>query len=151
MSWMILFFLVAVGGAGAEAAAQESQAATLLEQRYDRESNPRKQADIALDLMKLRLDQLRDAYETVEPEQQEAAVEAFLSALERLGMAAAAASHVGTSKKAETYLRRQERDLENLKTNVSYLERPAIEKVIERAAEIREQILYSIMNPEKRN
>jgi hypothetical protein len=38
-----------------------------------------------------------------------------------------------------------------LKTNVSYLERPAIEKVMERVAVIRERILYSIMNPAKRN
>jgi len=151
MSWMILFFLAALWGAGVEAAVEEDPTAALLEQRYDRESNPRKQADIALELLKRRLDQLRAAYETVEPEQQKAAVEAFRGALERLGTAVTAASHAGTSKKAETYLRRQERDLGSLKINVSYLERPAIEKVMERAAAIRERILYSIMNPAKRN
>jgi hypothetical protein len=151
MTRMILFCLTTLWGVGVQAAVEEDPTAALLEQRYDRESNPRKQADIALELMKRRLDQLRAAYETVEPEQQKAAVEAFLGALERLGTAVTAASHAGISKKAETYLRRQERDLGSLKTNVSYLERPAIQKVMERAAVIRERILYSIMNPPKRN
>jgi len=151
MRWMTLFFLVAVGGAGVEAAAQENQAAALLEQRYERETNRRKQADIALELLKLRLYRLRAAYETVDPEKQKEAVDAFLGALERLGTAVVTASNAGTSKKAEMHLRRQERDLENLKTNVSYFERPVIEKVIRRAAELREQILYSIMNPRKRS
>ena len=151
MAFMILFFLAALWGAGVEAAVEEDPTAALLEQRYDRESNPRKQTDIAIGLMKHRLDQLRAAYETVEPEQQKAAVEAFLGALERLGTAVTAASNVGTSKKAELHLRRQERDLASLKINVSYFERPAIEKVMERAAAVRERILYSIMNPAKRN
>ncbi|MGH9783627.1 MAG: hypothetical protein ACRD88_05530 [Terriglobia bacterium] len=151
MGWMILFFLAALWGAGVEAAVGEDPTAALLEQRYDRESNPRKRTNIAMELTKLRLDQLRAAYETVEPEQQKAAVEAFLDALERLGTAVTAASHVGTSKKAEMHLRRQERDLGNLKTNVSYFERPAIEKLLERAAAVRERILYSIMSPAKRN
>ena len=153
MGWMILFFLTALWGAGAEAkaAVEEDQTAALLEQRYSRELNLRRRAGIAIELTKHRLDQLRAAYETVDPEQQEKAVEVFLGALERLGMAVAAASHGGTSKNAEMHLRRQQRDLENLKINVSYFERPAIEKVIARAAAIREQILYSIMNPGKRN
>ena len=73
MAFLILFFLAALWGAGAEAAVEEEPVAALLEQRYDRESNPRKQTDIALELMKRRLDQLRAAYETVEPEQQKAA------------------------------------------------------------------------------
>jgi hypothetical protein len=150
---MILFFLMAPWGAGVEAraAVEEDQTAALLEQRYSRETNLRRRAGIAIELTKHRLDQLRRAYETVDPEQQEKAVEAFLGALERLGMAVAAASHGGTSKNAEMHLRRQVRDLENLKTNVSYLERPAIETLIARGVELREKILYSIMNPQKRN
>jgi hypothetical protein len=151
MAWRVLFLLATLWGTGGIAAAEEDPTTALLEQRYDRESNPRKQADIALELLRRRLDQLRDAYETVEPEQQKAAVEAFLDVLERLETAVTAASNAGTSKKAETFLRRQERDLGSLKTNVSYLERPAIEKVMERAAAIRERILYSLMNPPKRN
>ena len=151
MAFLMLFFLAALWGAGAEAAVEKEPVAALLEQRYDRESNPRKQTDIALELMKRRLDQLRAAYETVEPEQQKAAGEAFLGGLERLATAVTAASRAGTSKKAETYLRRQERDLGSLRANVSYLERPAIEKLMERAAAVRERILYSIMNPARRN
>ena len=146
MGWMILFFLLA----GVEtAAAQENRAATVLEQRYDRESNPRKQSGIALDLTKNRLEQLRSAYDTGDSEQQKAAVEACLGALDRLGTAVTAAGNVRTSKNVEVFLRRYGRDLENLKTNVSYFERPEIEKIIKKTAELREQVLYSIMNPDE--
>ena len=62
-------------------------------------------------------------------------------------IAVTAAAHTGTSKSTEMHLRRQVRDLENLKTNVAYFDRPAIEKIIERAEALREKILYSIMNP----
>ena len=146
MLWMILFFLTA-----GTAAAAENQEALQLEQRYDRESgNPRRQTEIAVDLTQSRFEQLRSAYDDVgNSEQQKEALEAYRGALDRLGTAVAAARHVGNSKKAEVFLRRHGRDLENLKTNVSYLERPEIEKLLERAAEMRERILYSIMNPEK--
>jgi hypothetical protein len=145
MVWMILFFLtIAVG-----VSAQENPAIAQLEQRYQRETNPRRQAGIAADLMKHRLEQLRSAYDTGEPEPWNQAADAYLEALNRLETAVAAARHVRTSKNAEVFLRQQGRDLESLKTNVSYDDRPAVEKLLERAAELREQILYSIMHPEK--
>jgi hypothetical protein len=144
---MILFFLMTVGGT---AAAEENQRAAQLEQRYEREGgNPRRQTEIAVDLTQSRFDQLRSAYDAGDSEQQKEALETYRGALDRLGTAVAAARHTGNSKKAEVFLRRHGRDLENLKTNVSYLDRPEIEKLLERAAEMREQILYSIMNPEK--
>jgi len=96
-----------------------------------------------------RLEQLRAAFDAGAPEQQTQAADAYLDALNRLETAVTAARHVRTSKNAEVFLRGQGRDLESLKTNVSYFERPAVEKLAERAAELREQILYSIMHPEK--
>jgi hypothetical protein len=147
---MILFFLlIAVGTSAEDNAAQENLAIAQLEQRYERESNPRRQAGIVVDLMKHRFEQLKAAYDAVDPEQQSRTGEAYLSELERLGTAVAAARHTGTSKNAEVFLRRHLRDLESLKTNVSYFDRPAIEKLLERAGELREQILYSIMHPPK--
>ena len=147
MVWMILFFLMTGGGT---AAAEENQEAIKLEQRYDRESdNPRRQTGIAVDLAGSRFDQLRSAYDTGNSELQKEALEAYGEALDRLETAVAAARHVGNSKKAEVFLRRHGRDLENLKTNVSYLDRPEIEKLCERAAQMRELILYSIMSPKE--
>ena len=154
MVWMILFFLMT----GAEAAAAQGNQddaildarAASLEQRYDRESdNPRRQAGIAVDLLKHRFEQLRSAYYTGDPERQKEVVETYLGALDRLESAITAARHVGTSKNTEVFLRRHVRDLGNLKTNVSYFDRPEIEKLCERAAELRAQILYSIMNPDE--
>ena len=54
-----------------------------------------------------------------------------------------------TSKNTEVFLRRHGRDLENLKRNVPYFDQPEIEKLSERAAELRAQILYSIMKPDE--
>ena len=145
MVWMILFFLITGSGT---AAAEENQEAIQLEQRYDRESgNPRRQTGIAVDLTKSRFEQLHSAYDTGNSELRKEALEAYRGALDRLATAVAAAKHVGNSKKAEVFMRRHKIDLENLKTNVSYLDRPEIEKLCQRAAELREQILYSIMNP----
>lgn len=147
MFWMILFFLITGGGT---AAAEENQEAIQLEQRYDREAgNPRRQTGIAVDLTKSRFEQLRSAYDTGNSEQEKEALEVYRGALDRLETAVAAAKHAGNSKKAEVFLRQHGRDLENLKTNVSYLDRPEIAKLCQRATELREHILYSIMNPEK--
>jgi hypothetical protein len=145
MAWMILFFLLGAVGTYAE----DDAAVAQLEQRYERESNPRRQAGIVIELMKHRLEQLRAAYDTEDQQLQGQAAEAYLGTLDRLGTAVAAARHSGTSKNAEVFLRRHARDLEGLKTNVSYLDRPAIEKLLERATELRAQILYSIMHPQK--
>jgi hypothetical protein len=151
---MILFFLMA---GMATAAAQEDQdiaileaRATALEQRYDRESdNPRRQTEIAVDLSKNRFDQLRSVYDTGDPELWKESLEAYRGAVDRLETAVVAARNAGNSKKAEVFLRRHSRDLENLKTSVSYLDRPEIEKLCDRAASLRERILYSILNPDE--
>jgi len=152
MWWAISFFLVMLGeaGLGASAALAEEKSSALLEQQYDREPNPRKRAGLAIELTRGRLTQLRAAYDAEDPEPREKAVEAYRAALERLETAVTAAAHAGTSKTAEMHLRRQGRDLENFKTNVTYLDRPAVEKLIAHVAALREQILYSLMNPNQR-
>ena len=149
MAWAIPFFLVTLGiaGLGFGRAVAEEKPPSVLEQQYDRETNPRKRAGIAIELTKPRLQELRASYDAEDPDQREEAVEAYVAALNRLETAVTAAANGGTSKNAEMHLRRQGRDLENLKTNVSYFDRPAIEKVIARVVALREQILYSIMNP----
>lgn len=149
MSWATPFFLATLGmvGWGISTAVAEDKPPSLLEQQYDRESNPRKRAGLAIELTRPRLQELRSAYDGEDPNLREKAMEAYLDALERLEKAVTAAANAGTSKNAETHLRRQGRDLENFKTNVSYFDRPAIEKVMERVAALRQQILYSIMNP----
>ena len=151
MSWAIPFLLVTLGiaGMGIGTAVAEEKPPSVLEQQYDRETNPRKRASIAIELSKQRLQQLRTAYDAEDPDPREEAVEAYLAALNRLETAVTTAANAGTSKNAEMHLRRQARDLENFKTNVSFFDRPAIEKVIARVAALREQILYSIMNPKQ--
>ena len=152
MWWAISFFLVMLGeaGLGASAALAEEKSPALLEQQYDREPNARKRARLAIELTRGRLTQLRAAYDAEDSEPREKAVEAYRAALERLETAVTAAAHAGTSKTAEMHLRRQGRDLENFKTNVTYLDRPAVEKLIAHVAALREQILYSLMNPNQR-
>ena len=151
MRWTILVLIVVWGGVGPGAgpAAAQENISVRLEQQYDQESNPKKRVKLAIELTKERLNQLRGAYDTEDAGKREEAVEAYLVALHRLETAVTAAAHGGSSKSAEMHLRRQGRDLENLKTNVSYFDRPALEKVIGRVVALREQILYSIMNPRK--
>lgn len=154
MVWMILFFLTT---GTATAAPQKDRdvallqaRATNLERRYERETdNPKRQTGIAVDLTKLRFEQLHAAYEAGTNQQQKEALESYSGALDRLETAVEAAANVGNSKKAEVFLRRHERHLEDLKTDVSYFDRPEIKKLCDRAAELREQILYSIMSPKK--
>ena len=153
MRWTVAFFLVAFWGAGWSAgpAATEEKKSARLEQLYDQESNPRKRIKPAMELTAERLSELRAAYDAEDTGKRGEAVEACLSALGRLETAVTAAAHAGSSKNVEVHLRRQARDLENLKTSVSYFDRPAIEKVLARVVALREQILYSIMNPPERS
>jgi len=158
MVWMILFFLIAGWPMRptATAAQQEETAellevrAALLEQRYERETgDPRDQAKIAVDLTKNSYKRLRLAYDAADAQQQQQAREAFLDAMDRLETSVASAKHIRTSKDAEVFLRQHGRDLENLEQRVSFFDRADIEKLLERAAALRQEILYNIMNPEE--
>jgi len=69
--------------------------------------------------------------------------------LDLLESAVSKAANPGVFKNAEQHLRRQIHDLENLKMNVSALERPDLEKVQTRLVSLRQKFLYSIMNPQR--
>ncbi len=158
MVWMILFFLIAgwpmrptaTAAQGEETAELLEVRAALLEQRYERETgDPRDQAKIAVDLTKNSYKRLRLAYDAGDTQQQQQAREAFLDAMDRLETSVASARHMRTSKDVEVFLRQHGRDLKNLEQSVSYFDRSEIEKLLERAADLRQEILYSIMNPEE--
>ena len=120
----------------------------LLEKQYEQETDPRDRVEIAIELMEVRFRILEQAYKTQAAAERETAVENYRKASGMLENAVTEAVHVGSSKKAEVLLRRQRRRLENLQMGVSYFDRASLEPLVARVAELREDILYSIMNPE---
>jgi hypothetical protein len=139
---------MAVSGPSFAAAEKTPEA---LEKQYETERNPRKRAEIARELMNQRLEELRAAVGTgTMLEQSSPSLEKYRAALERLGPAVREAAHTGTSKRTEVHLRSHIRELENLKINVSTMERPFLEKLLAPAIELREEVLYSIMHPPKK-
>ncbi len=128
--------------------AAEDKNPEAIEKEYLKESNPRRQANLARDLMKLRLEELHARLEIgtmLEPDSPELAN--YQKAIEWLGAAVHKASHAGTSKSAEQLLRDQIYDLNEFKMNLSAAERPLLEPIISRAVKLREEILYSLMHP----
>ena len=119
----------------------------LLEEKYDRESNPKKRVLIAIKLMEVSLKQIRFAYKTEVPTKGEEAIEQYLSAVDRLERAEIEAADTGYSKRAEIHLRQQARGLENLKISLSVMDRALVEKAVKRVTSLRETILYNIMDP----
>ncbi|MBI3895747.1 MAG: hypothetical protein HY313_07420 [Acidobacteria bacterium] len=146
---IILFFtglLIPVAPAGR--GLPKENAPFQLEEQYRRESDPKQRVLIATKLAEVRLKELQAAYKKeIIPTSQNETVENYLGAIERLGKAVNDASDVGYSKRAEQRLRRQLRELEDLKMAVSYQERPVVAKVEEQVAAVLEKILYSIMQP----
>ena len=122
-----------------------------LEKQYEAERNPRERAEIARELMNQRLQELRATIGTgTMLEESSLPLEKYRGALERLGPAVREAAHTGTSKRTEVHLRSHIRELENLKINVSTMERPLLEKLLAPAIQLREEVLYSIMHPPKK-
>lgn len=146
MRWRIVILGAATLGSALPAFPEEKTPARL-EQQYDQESNPKKRARLAIDLTKMRMNLLRSAYKAGNPDQENEGMENYLAAVDRLGRAVREASDAGTSKRAEVNLREQVRQLEGLKMDVSYLERPVLEKVIAQVTRLREEILYSVLKP----
>ena len=127
----------------------EEKTPTQLEAEYDREPNPKRRVKLAIELADARLKELRSAFESEDSGKAAEPVEKYLSALDRLEKAWKEPSGSGASKDAEIHLRRQARDLENLKMSLSFNEQAPVEKVATRVAKLHEAILYSIMNPHK--
>jgi hypothetical protein len=124
------------------------KSAALLEREYQKENNPRKQADIARKLVVQRLDQLRARIATgqmLEPSSPELAH--YQAAVKMLGTAVRKAAHTGTSKNAEKELRDQTHELDNLKILVSAVERPLVDRLLTQVNSLREEFLYGLMLP----
>jgi len=143
-------FLVAFWMAswGLAPAAGEEKTSAALEQEYQKETNPRKQADLARKLIVRRLEELRARIGTgLMLEESSPELARYQSAVELLGSAVRAASHTGTSKNAEKLLRDQMHELEGVRMNVSASERPLIAGILAKVVGLREQVLYVLMYP----
>ncbi|MBI2819711.1 MAG: hypothetical protein HYX73_07010 [Acidobacteria bacterium] len=124
------------------------KSAKALEQDYQRENNPRKQAVIARKLLTRRLEQLRSRIDTGRMlEKSSPELADYQAAIEMLGTAVRQASHAGTSKDAEKQLRDQSHELDDLKILVSAGERPLINRLLTKVSDLREEILYGLMLP----
>lgn len=135
-------FLAQPGASGAEKTPE------MLERDYQKQDNPRKQADIARKLLDQRLEQLRERIDTgrmlVESTPELAH---YRAAVKMLGTAVRKASHNGTSKKAEKELRDQSHALDDLKIMVSAKERPLVNRLLTQVSDLRDKILYGLMLP----
>jgi hypothetical protein len=126
----------------------EDKSPAALEQEYQKQSNPRKQADLARKLLELRLGELRvrigadTMIEKTSPE-----LEHYSRAVTMLANAVRKASHSGTSKNAEKELRDQSHDLNDMKMSVSAAERPYLEQLISKVSKLRDELLYGLMLP----
>ena len=131
-------------------AGPEDQNAEALQAAYEKESNPRKRSELAMELMIVRLERLRAriAIGTM-LEQSSPELAKYHAACEQLASSVRQAAHNGTSKKAEKHLRDQIYDLDQLKMSVSAVERSQVDRLIARVVELREEVLYSLMHPPK--
>jgi hypothetical protein len=144
ISAVLGWFLV---GSASSLCAEDKNSDALIRQ-IQKESNPRKQANLARQLIAKRLDQLhaRIANGTMLQESSPQLTE-YAQALEMLGSAVRAADHAGTTKSAEQLLRDQIHELDNLKMNVSSAERPFLVRIAGRAEAMREEFLHNLMHP----
>ena len=129
------------------AAAQKTPAQ--LEAEYDRESNPKKRLSLGVDLMDQRFDELLDAYDLEDPEKQSDAVDNYLGALDRVEKAMNENTNLGAVKKAEIRLRRQTKNLSELRMTLSAADQAPLDKAVTRLNRLHETLLDSIMRPRK--
>lgn len=128
----------------------KEKSADALQRDFQNEKNPKKRASIAMELMDVRLKELRDFLGSGTMLQEPSPpIDNYASALDRLVASVRESANVGTSKSVEMHLRRHLREFENFKVNVSVAERPTIETVITRLLATREEVLYNIMHPKE--
>jgi len=129
-------------------ACSAEKSAEVLEQEYQRENNPRKQAEIARKLMVQRLELLRTRIGTgTMLDESSPELGHYQSSIEMLSSAVREAAHTGTSKDAEQDLRDQSHELDNLRILVSAGERPLIDYLLTSVSDLREELLYGLMLP----
>ena len=131
----------------ASGVAEEKNADTL-EKEYQKQSNPRKQADLARKLLDVRLSELRARVGTgTMLEKSSPELEHYSHAVTLLANAVRKASHNGTSKNAEKELRDHSHDLNDMKISLSAAERPYLEQLISKVSKLRDELLYGLMLP----
>lgn len=141
---LISLSTMALAGWATNPAAEET--APSLVEKYNRESNPKRRIKIGTQLTEIVLKKLRSAYSAEEPGERSAkAIESYLNALDLLEKAVRKAGRKGASKDAEMSLRRQHRDLENLKFGLSFQNRAPLEPVLERVSKVHNEILSDLM------
>jgi hypothetical protein len=134
----------------ASASAAEPKSVEQLETSFGQEKDQRKRAQLALQILDLRLEALRAFVGTgTMIEDNNTVLPPYDAALTRLRETVDAAAHAGTSKRAEVGLRRHMKDIEQVRMNVSAAERPLIEAVAGRVEKAREAVLYGLMAPKK--
>ena len=133
------------------ALAAEPKTVEQVEQAFAREKDHRTRARLALDILELLLEAIRAYVGTgTMLEETNPALNAYAAALTRLDDAVHTARHAGTSKRVEVGLRRHMKDLEQVRANVSAVERPLVEALAAKLVTLRESVLYSIMAPKKK-
>jgi hypothetical protein len=133
---------------GPAAAAGEPRTPEALEKEIQKETNARKRANLARDLLTQRLELLRKRIATgTMLEESSPELGSYEAALGMFGSAVKEAAHSGTSKSAEQFLRDQIHELDNFKMNVSVTERPYLERIVARAGALRGELLDSLMHP----
>ena len=150
MKRVVHFVLIGFCTAGlalsATGAAEKS--AEMLERDYQKQNNPRKQANIARKLIVQRLEQLHTRIGTgLMLEKSSPELAHYQAAVKMLGAAVRKASDNGTSKNAEKSLRDQSHELDDLKMRVSAGERTLVDRLLTQVSDLREEILYGLMLP----
>jgi hypothetical protein len=131
-------------------ACAEEKSVEQLERAFTHQKDHRRRARLAMDILDARLNAVRAFVSTGTMLEERAPVlSAYDAAVSRLDEAVHAAAHVGTSKRVEVGLRRHMKELEQIRANVSAMERPLIEALAAHVVKIREAVLYSIMAPKK--
>ncbi len=139
-----------MGLAGFAPAAVAEKTPEQIEQQYDQEKSAKKRVELARNLMNARLERLRSALKSGSLLQESTPeLRNYAGALDRLASAVRAANHASTSKQSEMHLRSHLRELENLKMDVSLAEREILDPVIKQETDLREEILYGILMPQK--
>ena len=148
-AYLLTIFALCLVLRGPAAAALEQKTPETLEKEIAKESNARRRANLARDLLTQRLQLLRARIATGNMlEESSPELATYDAALGMFGNAVKEAAHPGTSKSAEQFLRDQIHDLDNFKMNVSAAERPYLDRIVTRAGALRGELLDGLMHPQ---
>ena len=135
---------------GPTAAFAQQKSVAQMEAEFDKESNPKRRVSLASEITDQRLKQMLATYDTNDVAKETEGMELFLASIARLEKVLDALPKPDAAKSAELRLRRQMKDLTNLRMAVSFEEQQAVKKALERITELHERILYRIMSPKKK-